>query len=112
MVEVVRLALLHIRTPQDNEPIHGPFLGTKVYNMLTQALVEVALAILVQCIPHKSPLENQSIFQEAYVNREFVFNMDSIDLNITIWHSATIKLSQFDCQTIISIFGIHSLSQL
>ena len=81
--------------------------------MLTQTLVEVALAKLVQCIPQNSPLENQSsIFHETHVNREFHFNMDSIDLNIKVWHSTTIKLSLSDCQTFISMFRIKFISQL
>ena len=67
------------------------FQGTKVNNILTQILVEVALAKFAQCIPHKSSMESQSIFEEIHANREFVSNMDSIGLNISIWRRPTIK---------------------
>ena len=84
-------ALLPILALQDHEPIHGPFQGTKINNILTQILVEVALAKLAQCIPHKSSMETQSIFQKIHVNCEFVFNMDSIGLNISIWRRPIMK---------------------
>jgi hypothetical protein len=44
---------------QDREHIHGPFQGTKIYNILTQMLVEMALSKLAQCIPHKSSNEKR-----------------------------------------------------
>jgi hypothetical protein len=50
-------ALLQIITMQDRQHIHEPFQGTKINNILTQMLVEMALSKLAQCIPHKSSNE-------------------------------------------------------
>ena len=57
LVKMLLVALLQLITLQDHEPIHGPFQGTKVNSILTQMIIEMAIAKLAQCIPHKSSNE-------------------------------------------------------
>ena len=99
------VVLLQIITMQDREPIHGPFQGTEVNNILTQMLVEVAVPKLTQCIPHKSSNERRikknRAFKRSMSIASFVSDMDSIGLNIKIRRRAIIKSNLCDYQILI-----------
>lgn len=75
----------------------GAMQDIKVTNILIQTMVKVAQANIAQCIPHKCPMEHESMFKKIHFNQEFAFKMDSIGLNINLWLIAPIKYYLCNC---------------